>query len=111
MAGASLVILARNLYDAADESYYLVYRSPDVEKEGNRLIAAYDGRHIRAMNETGYVELTGALSYQMTEDGICQIRLYPFDEEETGVNGRSSRNTCRMRKTGFTSGITWPMTG
>lgn len=81
LAGAHLVILARNLYDTADESYVQIYRSDEVRTEGNRLLASYDGRHIRAVNASGYVELTGALAYQMTENGIFQIRLYPFDEE------------------------------
>ena len=86
LAGARLVILARNLYDSADDSYFMVYRSPAVQPEGNRLSAAYDGRHLRAVNASGYTELTGALSYQITDDGVYQIRLYPFDEE----GGRNS---------------------
>ena len=80
-ASARLVILARNLYDTADESYYLVYRSPAVQTEEDRLSASYDGRHLRAVNASGYTELTGALSYQVTEEGIYQIRLYPFDKD------------------------------
>ena len=82
LASARLVILARNLYDTADESYYLVYRSPAVQTEGERLSASYDGRHLRAVNASGYTELTGALSYQVTEEGTYQIRLYPFDKDE-----------------------------
>ena len=80
LAGARLVILARNLYDTADESYYQVYRSPMIGAEGNRISASYDGHHLRAVNASGYTELTGALSYQVTEDGSYQIRLYPWDE-------------------------------
>lgn len=89
LAGAQLVILARNLYDVSDESYTLVYRSPSVRAEGNLLTAVYDGRHLRALNAAGYTEMTGALSYQVTDGGVYQIRLYPFDEngnrEETPV--------------------------
>ena len=81
LAGARLVILARNLYDTADESYYQVYRSPMIQAEGSRISASYDGRHLRAVNASGYTELTGALSYQVTEEGNYQIRLYPYDED------------------------------
>ena len=79
LAGARLVILARNLYDAADESFSLVYRSPEAVLEGTWLLSAYDERHLRAMDISGFTSLTGALSYRVTEDGTYLLPLWPYD--------------------------------
>ena len=81
LAGAQLVILARNLFDAADASFSLVYRSPAVELIGGHLTASWGGTHLRAENVSGYTELTGALSYRVTEDGLWQVPLYPVDAD------------------------------
>ena len=81
LASARLVILARNLYDAADESYSLVYRAPESVPEGNWLYSSYDGRHLQAVNGSGYMPLTGALSYRITEEGTYLVRIYPWDGE------------------------------
>ena len=80
LAGARLVILARNLYDDADESYSLVYRSQEAEQEGSRLLAAYDGLHLQAMDISGFTPLTGTLSYRVSEEGTYLLPLRPFDE-------------------------------
>lgn len=81
VAGARLVILARNLYDAADESYSLVYRSQRAEQEGVWLRSDYDGLHLQAMDVSGFTSLTGALSYRVSEDGAFLLPIWPFDEE------------------------------
>ena len=85
LASARLVILGRNLYDDADDSYFRLYSSADVRMDGTVLSASYDGSNLQAVHENAWTPLTGALSYRITEDGTYIIPVYPVDEE----SGRS----------------------
>ena len=83
LCSARLMVLARSLYDPADAALFSVYNTTDVTIQGNRLTASYDGTTLQVLNEAGYGDLSGAISYEMTEDGTYMVNLYPFDESLT----------------------------
>ena len=80
LASARLLVMAANLYDPADDSYFSVFSTANVTMDGTRLTAAYDGTTLQVLNESGYGQLSGAISYQMSEDGLYLVNLYPIDE-------------------------------
>lgn len=81
MASARLVVLARNIYDEADEAYFRVYSSADISINGTVLSAAYDGTSMQILDETGMETLTGAVAYSVTEDGLYLLPMYPIEED------------------------------
>ena len=86
LRSARLMVLARSLYDPADAALFSVYNTSDVTIQGTHLTAAYDGTTLQLLNESGYGDLSGAISYTMTEDGTYMVNLYPFDESLARVD-------------------------
>ncbi len=80
LASARLVVLSKNLYDFADESYFRVFTTADVSQNGTTLSAVYNRTSLQVVNEAGFDQLTGSISYRLTEDGTYVVSLYPYDE-------------------------------
>lgn len=83
LASARLVVMARNLFDEADDAYFRVFSTADVSVNDGLLVAEYSGEAMQILDDAGIVPLTGAVSYSVTEDGRYLLKLYPIDADGT----------------------------
>ena len=82
LASARLVILAQNIHDGADESFFRVYTSADVSVEPETeddcwLRAEYHRETLQALDPETLYPMTGAISYRVSDEGTYYVNLYP----------------------------------
>ena len=81
LASARLVVLARNIYDSADNAYFRVYSTADVNIDDTLITAAYDGRSMQIMDASAREYLTGLVAYRVSEDGAYLLDVYPIEAD------------------------------
>ena len=81
LASARLVVLARNIYDSADDAYFRVYSTADISINDTVITAAYDGCSMQIMDASAQNYLTGPVAYRVSEDGAYLLDVYPIEAD------------------------------